>query len=78
MVFTTSHLVNITEKKKPVRNICTLIQTRFKKVVKNGRKGTGTTLGDKTKTMNVVIKDLNDTKIEYERKDAILQQQLRI
>jgi hypothetical protein len=46
--------------------------------VKNGRKGTGTTLGDKTKTMNVVIKDLNETKIEYERKNAILQQQLRI
>jgi hypothetical protein len=46
--------------------------------VKNGRKGTGTTLGDKTKTMNVVIKDLNETKIEYERKNAILQQQLRL
>jgi hypothetical protein len=76
MVITTSHLVNITELQKPVRNICTLVQTKFRKVVKNGKKGTGTTLGDKTKTMNVVIKDLNETKLKYERENALLIQQL--
>ena len=76
MVITTSHLVNVIKLQKPVRNICTLIQTKFKKVVKNSNKGTGTTLGTKTKTMNVVIKDLNETKIKYERENALLIQQL--
>ena len=45
---------------------------------KNYKKGNGTTLGDKSKTMNVVIKDLHETKIKMQRENALLLHQLGI